>query len=319
MDNQELKNAISGVLVIDKPIGMTSHDVVNAVRFGTGVRRAGHTGTLDPRASGVLVILVGPAVRLSEYVSASDKRYQAIIRMGASTDTFDADGRFTQQATSPFDVTESQFEETLKQFVGEIEQTPPPYSAVKVRGRRAYDLARKGEEVELAPRKITVYHLEVLEWAPPEVVVDVHCSSGTYVRSLANDMGNKLGCGGYLVGLRRTKSGRFSLRDATPLRKLQEAFRAGNWYQYLIPAAEALGDWDALELNPDQVDEVRHGHRLPAAPDAKPGMVRGISMAGELVALLELVPAAEPASAEGEEAAVAEPVMEWQPKKVFYS
>ena len=306
MDNQDLKNAISGVLVIDKPIGMTSHDVVNAVRFGTGIRRAGHTGPLDPRASGVLVILIGPAVRLSEYVSASDKRYQAIVRMGASTDTFDADGRFTSQNTDPFTVTESQFEETLKQFVGEIEQTPPPYSAVKVRGRRAYDMARKGEEVELAPRKISVYHLEVLEWAPPEVVVDVHCSSGTYVRSLANDMGNALGVGGYLVGLRRTKSGRFSLRDATPLRKLQEAFRAGNWYQYLIPAAEALGDWPSIELDPDTVDQVMHGHRMPADPSVKPGinnLVRGVSMAGELVALMELD----------------ETTCEWQPKKVFFS
>jgi tRNA pseudouridine55 synthase len=302
MDNQDLKNAISGVLVIDKPVGMTSHDVVQTIRLGTGVRRAGHTGTLDPRASGVLVILVGPAVRLSEYVSASDKRYQAVIRLGASTDTYDADGRFTQQANAPVNVTEQQFEETLKQFIGEIEQTPPPYSAVKVQGRRAYDMARQGEEVDLAPRKITVHHLEVLEWAPPEVVVDVHCSSGTYVRSLANDMGNALGCGGYLVGLRRTKSGRFSLRDATPLRKLQEAFRAGNWYQFLIPAAEALGDWPAIELDPDQVEAVKHGHRIPAAADAQ-GMIRGVSMAGELVALLELDEATH----------------EWQPKKVFFS
>jgi tRNA pseudouridine55 synthase len=302
MDNQDLKNAISGVLVIDKPVGMTSHDVVQAIRLGTGIRRAGHTGTLDPRASGVLVILVGPAVRLSEYVSASDKRYQAVIRLGASTDTYDADGRFTQQTSAPVNITEQQFEETLKQFVGEIEQTPPPYSAVKVQGRRAYDMARQGEEVDLAPRKITVHHLEVLEWAPPEVVVDVHCSSGTYVRSLANDMGNALGCGAYLVGLRRTKSGRFSLRDATPLRKLQEAFHAGNWYQYLIPAAEALGDWPALELDPDQVEAVKHGHRIPAAAEAT-GMVRGVSMAGELVALLELDEASH----------------EWQPKKVFFS
>ena len=150
----------------------------------------------------------------------------------------------------------------LSAFVGEIEQTPPPYSAVKVQGRKAYEMAREGEEVELAPRKITVHHLEVLEWAPPEVVIDVHCSSGTYVRSLANDLGAALGCGAYLVGLRRTKSGRFSLREATPLRKLQEAFQAGNWYQYLIPAAEALAEWPAVELNPDDVENVRHGHRV---------------------------------------------------------
>jgi len=305
MDNQELKNAISGVLVIDKPIGMTSHDVVNAVRFGTGVRRAGHTGTLDPRASGVLVILIGPAVRLSEFVSASDKRYQAIIRLGSSTDTFDAEGRFVR-SNEPVNVTEEQFEKTLKTFEGEIEQTPPPYSAVKVQGRKAYEMAREGEEVDLTPRKIQVYHLEVLEWAPPEVVIDVHCSSGTYVRSLANDLGNTLGCGAYLVGLRRTKSGRFSLRDAVPLRKLQDAFHAGNWYQYLIPAAEALGDWPAVELNPDEVEEVRHGHRVKAVPDSKPGLVRGVSTQGELVALMDLV--------EGEGG-----VLEYQPKKVFFS
>jgi len=302
MDNQDLKNAISGVLVVDKPVGMTSHDVVQAIRMGTGIRRAGHTGTLDPRASGVLVILIGPAVRLSEYVSASDKRYQAVIRLGASTDTYDADGRFTQQSNAPINVTEQQFEDTLKNFIGEIEQTPPPYSAVKVQGRRAYDMARQGEDMDLAPRKITVHHLEVLEWAPPEVVVDVHCSSGTYVRSLANDMGNALGCGAYLVGLRRTKSGRFSLRDATPLRKLQEAFQAGNWYQHLIPAAEALADWPAIELDPDEVEAIKHGHRIPAKEDAK-GRVRGVSMAGELVALLELD----------------EATREWQPKKVFFS
>jgi len=306
MDHQDIKNAISGVLVVDKPIGMTSHDIVNADRFGTGIRRAGHTGTLDPRASGVLVILVGPAVRLSEYVSASDKRYQAIIRMGASTDTFDADGRFTRQIQPAINVTEQQFEDALKNFVGEIEQTPPPYSAVKVRGRRAYDMARRGEPVALPPRKINVYHLEVLEWAPPEVVVDVHCSSGTYVRSLANDLGEALGTGAYLVGLRRTKSGRFSLRDATPLRKLQESFRAGNWYQYLIPAAEALGDWPAVELDPDQVEAVKHGHRIPANPADRPGinnLVRGVSMAGELVSLMELDST----------------TCEWQPKKVFFS
>ena len=305
VNSQDVKNAISGVLVVDKPVGMTSHDVVQTIRNGTGLRRAGHTGTLDPRASGVLVILVGPAVRLSQYVSASDKRYQAIIRMGSTTDTFDADGRFTR-SDQPINVTEQQFEDVLKTFIGEIEQTPPPYSAVKVQGRKAYELARQGEEVDLAPRKITVHHLEVLEWAPPEVVVDVHCSSGTYVRSLANDLGEKLGTGAYLVGLRRTKSGRFSLRDAVPLRKLQESFQAGNWYQYLIPAAEALGDWPAVELTPDEVEGVRHGHRIKAAPDAKPGMVRGVSLQGELVALMEL--------AGGEDSSPA-----WQPKKVFFT
>lgn len=307
MNSQDVKNAISGALVIDKPVGMTSHDVVQAIRNGTGLRRAGHTGTLDPRASGVLVILVGPAVRLSEYVSASDKRYQAIIRLGGTTDTYDAEGKFTP-TKDPANITEAEFEEALKTFVGEIEQTPPPYSAVKVQGRKAYEMARKGEEVELEPRTITVHHLEVLEWTPPEVVIDVHCSSGTYVRSLANDLGKKLGCGAYLVGLRRTKSGKFTLRDAVPLRKLQEAFTAGNWYQYLIPAAEALGDWYAIELSPDEVEAVRHGHRVKAkATDIGQEKVRGVSTQGELVALMMPAVNAEDGSPE------------WQPKKVFFT
>ena len=306
MESQDVRNAISGILVVDKPVGMTSHDVVDTIRRGTNIRRAGHTGTLDPRASGVLVVLVGPAVRLSEFVSAADKRYQAIIKLGGATDTYDADGRQMGQPGTPVNVTENQFNEALQHYVGEIEQTPPPFSAVKVHGRKAYEMARAGEEVELAPRKINVYHLEVLEWAPPEVVIDVHCSSGTYVRSLANDLGRELGCGAYLVGLRRTKSGRFTLREATPLRKLQETFVTGNWYQYLIPAAEALAEWTGVELSPDQVEEVKHGHRIKASPDSQPGLVRGVSMAGELIAIMDLVTTEDGSS-------------EWQPKKVFFS
>jgi tRNA pseudouridine55 synthase len=298
--NDEIKNVVSGVLVVDKPIGLTSHDVVQMIRKGTGIRRAGHTGTLDPRASGVLVVLIGPAVRLSEYVSASDKRYQATIRLGSTTNTYDAEGTITS-STSIEDISEEAFDEILQQFVGEIQQTPPPYSAVKVKGRKAYELARKGEEVELEPRTINVYNLEVLEWAPPEAVIDVYCSSGTYVRSLTNDLGEALGTGAHLIGLRRTKSGKFTLRDAVPLRRLQESFAIGDWYRYLIPAAEALADWPMVELDPDQVELVRHGHRIPA--EAELGeMVRGISQQGDLVALMEF-------DAE---------TMEWQPRKVFF-
>jgi tRNA pseudouridine55 synthase len=301
MNKDQMKNVVSGVLVVDKPVGLTSHDVVQIIRRGTGIRRAGHTGTLDPRASGVLVILIGPAVRLSEYVSASDKRYQATIRLGSSTDTYDAEGVMTTGVNSADNVTEEKFNEILQKFVGEIVQVPPPFSAVKVKGRKAYEMAREGEEVDLEPRTIKVYSLEVLEWAPPEVVIDVYCSSGTYVRSLANDLGNQLGCGAYLIGLRRTKSGRFTLRDAVPLRRLQEAFNAGEWYRYLIPAAEALADWPMVELDADQVELIRHGHRVPADPGAN-GWARGVSQQGDLVALLE----------------IDEETREWQPRKVFF-
>jgi tRNA pseudouridine55 synthase len=303
MDSNEsfdIKNAISGVLVVDKPTGMTSHDVVQVIRRGTNIRRAGHTGTLDPRASGVLVVLIGPAVRLSEYVSASDKRYQAVITLGKTTDTYDEDGKITSSAE--VNVTEERFNEELQKFVGEIEQVPPPYSAVKVKGQKAYDMARKGEEVELAPRLIKVYSLELLEWAPPEVVIDVYCSSGTYVRSLAHDLGERLGCGATLTGLRRTKSGRFTLRDAVPLRKLNDAFIDGTWYQYLIPAAEALSDWPTIEVNTTQMEILSHGNRIPAENGATSRAI-GVNEQGELVALLELD----------------ETLHEWQPKKVFFS
>ena len=300
MEKDTIKNVVSGVLVVDKPVGLTSHDVVQIIRRGTGIRRAGHTGTLDPRASGVLVILVGPAVRLSEYVSASDKRYQATVRLGASTDTYDAEGTILS-TRSVEDVTEESFNEILQTFTGEIIQVPPPYSAVKVKGRKAYEIAREGEEVILEPRTINVYSLEILEWSPPEVVIDVYCSSGTYVRSLANDLGKSLGTGAHLVGLRRTKSGRFTLRDAVPLRRLQDSFNAGEWYRFLIPAAEALADWPMVELDADQVELIRHGHRIPVEPGQK-GWARGVSEQGDLVALLE----------------VDEETGEWQPRKVFF-
>lgn len=316
MDNKHIQNVVSGVLVIDKPVGLTSHDVVQIIRRGTGIRRAGHTGTLDPRASGVLVVLIGPAVRLSEYVSASDKRYQATLRLGTSTDTYDAEGSVTRYV-DPSKVTEDQFVSLLENYTGEIMQTPPPYSAIKVKGRPSYDRARKGEEVQLEPRKINVYSLEVLEWAPPEAVLDVYCSSGTYVRSLAHDLGNDLGTGAYLIGLRRTKSGRFTLRDAVPLRQIQDAFITGEWVRYLIPAAEALADWPYITLIGDEVEAIRHGHRLPAGPDALDmidptkhpyieegtrGLIRAITEQGDLVAVLQYI----------------EEDNEWQPKKVFF-
>lgn len=290
---------ISGVIVVDKPLGMTSHDVVHVIRKGSGVRRAGHTGTLDPRATGVLVVLIGPAVRLSEYVSAADKRYQATIRLGSATDTYDSEGKITH--SGEVDITEERFVELLNQFKGEIEQTPPPFSAVKLQGKKAYELSRRGEAVELKPRKIKVYRLEILEWDMPDVTIDVLCSSGTYVRSLAHDIGTALGCGAHLIGLRRTKSGRFTLRDAIPLEELKLAFVKGDWYKYLIPAAEALSDWTAVELNGEQLLKVRNGHRIPAQTDA-PLMARGVNEQGELVAVLEK-------SVE---------TNEWQPKKVFF-
>ncbi|KAA3643067.1 MAG: tRNA pseudouridine(55) synthase TruB [Chloroflexi bacterium] len=299
MDRDVVKNVVSGVLVVDKPVGLTSHDVVQIIRRGTGIRRAGHTGTLDPRASGVLVVLVGPAVRLSEYVSATDKRYQATIRLGARSETFDAEGPVVE-SDMPVDVSEEQFNDLLKGYEGTIQQVPPPYSAVKVQGKKAYELAREGKEVELEPREIDVYNLEVLEWAPPEVVIDVYCSSGTYVRSLANDIGEALEVGAHLVGLRRTKSGQFTLRDAISLRRLRDAFETGSWAQHLIPAAEALSDWKTIELDGEQFETVKNGNPIPAESGDE-GWARALSPEGDLVALVEV------------------DNDEWRPRKVFFT
>lgn len=300
MKKDELKDFISGALVIDKPVGMTSHDVVKVVRHGTGIRRAGHTGTLDPRASGVLVVLIGPAVRLSEFLSASDKRYQAILRFGVATDTYDTEGVQIGETKSVDHLTEEDFQRILRDYEGKIAQVPPAHSAIKVNGQKAYDLARKGEDVQLEPRMIDVYNLELLEWAPPEAVIDVYASSGTYVRSLANDLGNDLGVGAHLTGLRRTKNGQFTLRDAVRLEDLKEAFEIGDWYKHLIPAAETLADWHTIELTPEDVDRIKHGHRIPAESGSS-GWARGLSEQGDLIALLEVV--------EGDDL--------WQPRKVF--
>lgn len=300
MKKDELKDFITGAMVVDKPVGMTSHDVVKVIRGGTGIRRAGHTGTLDPRASGVLVVLIGPAVRLSEYLSASDKRYQAIIRFGVATDTYDTEGKQVGETKSVDHITESDFQQLLRDYEGKIAQVPPAHSAIKVNGQKAYDLARRGEDVELEPRIVDVYNLELLEWAPPEAVIDVYASSGTYVRSLANDLGNDLEVGAHLTGLRRTKNGQFTLRDAVRLQELKDSFEEGDWYKHLIPAAETLADWHTIELTPEDAEKIKHGHRIPAEPGSS-GWARGLSEQGDLIALLE-VP-------EGEEF--------WQPRKVF--
>jgi tRNA pseudouridine55 synthase len=300
----EFKNIVSGALIIDKPVGMTSHDVVQAVRRGTGLRRVGHTGTLDPRASGVLVVLLGPAVRLSQFISADDKRYQATLKLGTSTDTYDSEGRILQ--TAPYNhVTEEQFIALIKGYEGTTQQIPPVYSAVKVQGRPAYRRTRDGEQVELEPREINVYNLDLLEWSLPEVVLDVYCSSGTYVRSLAHDIGEDLGTGAHLIGLRRTKSGFFTLRHAVHLRQLQDAFLSGEWYRYLLPASELLQDWPMVELDNEQVEKITNGHRIPSEENPEmtmDGMARGISEQGDLVALLLFD----------------ETKQEWQPKKVFF-
>ncbi len=300
-DSRKLKSAISGILIVDKPSGMTSHDVVSVIRKGTGFRRIGHTGTLDPRATGVLVILIGPAVRLSEYLVCDKKGYEATIRFGSVSDTYDGDGKVVQTGHS-YPMDEEEIMDIMDTFTGNITQVPPAYSAIKINGKKAYDLARKGEDVKLKERNVTIYSFDFIEYNPPELIADIVCSSGTYIRSIAHDLGQKLGCGAYLSGLKRTRSGNFSLRDAVPLSVLQKAFEDGNWYQYLIPAADALTEYEEVILNMEDEANILHGRRIPASQGEHGILGKAVSEQGELIALLEFIPE----------------TFEWKPKKVFY-
>lgn len=275
-----------GILVVDKPIGPTSHQVVSIVRKGTGIRKVGHAGTLDPRASGVLVLCLGAATRLSEYLSTTSKRYHAVIRFGASTQTYDAEGEITLETTSI--PTRKEIEATLTEFVGEISQVPPPYSAIKVQGKRAYELARQGKIPELEARKVTIHDLNLVSYKPPDLSIEIECSAGTYIRSIAHDLGEQLSTGAHLAALKRLKAGPFTIEDAVPLPKLEVGFMVDKWEQYVVPAADALPEFPIVKIDEETLKIIRHGHRIPAIPGSS-GMARGVTSDGELVAVLEAV------------------------------
>lgn len=287
-----------GIIVVEKPVGPTSHQVVSVVRRGTGVRKVGHAGTLDPRASGVLVLCLGPATRLSEYLSTSEKRYHAVIRLGESTETYDTEGPSSGKSEDL--PTLEEIRAILPEFIGDIEQVPPPYSAVKVEGKRAYELARAGEEVELDSREVTIDHLDVESYDPPDLTVSVQCSAGTYIRSLAHDIGARLGVGGHLAALHRTMAGVFSLADAVPFEELERSLEAGTWEQYMHPPADALPDMPLVVVGPEELERVRHGQQIEAEGTPE-GLARGVDEQGDLVAILE--------PDEGGE--------KWHPRKVF--
>jgi tRNA pseudouridine55 synthase len=287
-----------GLIVVDKPVGPTSHRVVNLVRRGTGLTKVGHAGTLDPRASGVLVLCLGAATRLSEYLSTSSKSYEAVIRFGSSTQTYDSDGQVTRKTNLAPDL--DQIRSHLANFVGEIEQVPPPFSAIKIKGRKAYELARKGQEPELGPRRVIIHRLEVLSYKSPDLTVQLDCSAGTYVRSLAHDLGERAGTGAFLAALRRTRAGPFTLDDAVPLSRLEAAFMGGRWEDFLRPAADALPQLEIVRVREEDLERIRFGHAIPSEGETQ-GMARGLGPDGRLVAILEAVPGSR----------------EWHPRKVF--
>lgn len=276
---------LSGLLLIDKPSGPTSHDIVNAIRKGAGIRRIGHAGTLDPLATGLLIVLVGPAARLSEYVTQKDKRYLARVRFGQATNTYDAAGRVG--AESRLLPNQDVVERALPKFRGTYMQMPPVFSAIKRGGQKAYELARQGEPVEMEPREVTVHSLELTKWEPPFATLDIQCSAGTYIRSLAHDLGQALKCGAHVAALRRTASGQFRIEDAVTLADLQKAFASGEWRQHLLPPDAGLADWPAVHLDEKQTKAIWNGNPI-ALGDADPAgeWGRAYNPAGVFIAII---------------------------------
>jgi len=277
----------TGILLVDKDGGMTSHDVVARARRALGTRKIGHAGTLDPMATGLLVLGVGPATRLLTYLVGLDKTYLATIRLGVATDSDDADGSETAraEATALAQVTEAAIAAGVADLTGEISQVPSTVSAIKVDGRRAYDLARAGETVELRARSVTVSRFEVLavrreaDGIDLDVVVD--CSSGTYIRALARDLGTALRVGGHLTALRRTRIGDFDVADAVPT---DDIALAG----LLAPAAAATRVMPRLDVDAEQARDLRHGKRIARAVDAAEAeRLAAVDPAGRLVGILE--------------------------------
>lgn len=265
-----------GLFIINKPRGPTSHDVVRRVRALTEIRRVGHAGTLDPLATGVLVICVGQATRVAQYVMNERKIYRALVRLGITTDTYDAEGRIVEE--TKIELSRAQVESALAQFRGPITQVPPAYSAIKHEGTPLHRLARQGIELDRVlqskARQIEILNLELSNWNPPECTLEVTCSPGTYVRSLAHDVGQVLGCGAHLGGLTRLASGRFHLKDTITLDELACAATEQRWSDLLHPIDAALYRFPALHLDADAARRVVLGQAVQARESESKGTGR---------------------------------------------
>ena len=264
----------SGVLIIDKPAGMTSHDVVACVRRLLGTRQVGHFGTLDPFATGVLPVSVGKATRFAQFYLKSRKAYEGTIRLGFSTDTYDATGTPTSEEVA-VSVEAETLERLFREFTGRLMQTPPPYSAKRVGGTRAYELARQNKPVKLAPVEVEIYALELLSFDGTRARFAAECSGGTYVRSLAHDIGQKLGCGAHLEGLRRTGVAEFTLERAFTLEQLEKAAREQKVADCMVPLESLLPDCPELVVRGREEKSVRHGHKFELAQTERFGRGTG--------------------------------------------
>ncbi len=275
---------MNGVLVVDKPKGPTSSDVVQIVRRALKVKKAGHTGTLDPMATGVLPLCLGDATRIAQVLTDGNKSYDATLKLGVTTDTLDAEGAVLQTRAVPA-LTRERLEQVFAAFRGELKQTPPMYSAIKKDGKRLYELARAGEEVEREARAVTVFSLTLNDFTSDELKLSVACSKGFFVRTLAADIGEALGCGAHLTALRRTQSGPFAIARAIPLQEIVDKGAeavAGK----LASLDESLAFLPEVKTNEAEADRVKHGGVVEVArPDE--AMVRVTGPTGEVLALAE--------------------------------
>jgi tRNA pseudouridine55 synthase len=286
---------VEGLLNVDKPEGITSHDVVSRIRQIGHIRRVGHAGTLDPIATGVLLVCLGRVTRLVEYLVDQTKTYEATVRLGQETNTYDTEGEVVaeQPVTG---ITREAIVAALAQFQGSIAQQPPLFSAIKMGGQPLYKLARQGIEVERPLRQVTIYTLELLQWRPPALGLRIVCSAGTYIRSLAHDLGQKLGCGGHVTALRRTAIGDFSVDDAVPLATLS----ADNLRHHLLPGDRAVSHLPRLDLPLAEAERLQQGQRLPRQPhQPQDSPVRVYDANGRFVGI---------ATTDGQV---------WQPRKIF--
>ena len=273
MPRQPQPAPFDGALVIDKPQGKTSHDIVDAVRHLAGFRQIGHLGTLDPLATGVLVLLLGKATRFVRFYTGRRKRYTAGFRFGFATNTFDSEGQAAGPDSAPT-LDRELLERLAAESMGRVEQMPPIFSAKKVQGRPAYELARKNQAVELKPVPVKIFEYRLLEIFGPIARFSIECSSGTYIRSLAHDMGQKLGCGAHLAEICRTAVGEFSLEQAISLEELAEAKKEGKFASRLIPLENLLGNFPRTNVLPVLEKKIRHGAKFNVMPSQlQPGRV----------------------------------------------
>ena len=280
---------MDGIIVVDKPRGWTSHDVVNRVRRLAGTRRVGHLGTLDPSATGVLPVVVGRATRLAQFYARNDKIYESVIHFGYSTDTYDADGERTSDERAVV-LDTAALEMALARFRGRFDQAPPPVSAKKVGGRPAYELARKQQTVELSPVPVEVYSLDLLRVEGCEAEVRVHCSAGTYLRSIAHELGQILGSGAFLKNLRRTASGDFRIESARTLDDLGALTDEDRLGEALIPASQLLPEFPSEIVDSITAGQIRNGRDFRISPfQARRGarFVKAVTAQGDLVAIGE--------------------------------